>query len=141
MQIYRNIRDFTLAFRSLNKVYFLHLLILKINQLDRWKCRKSAFIHLPQSQNNCIDCKTCFAVWGSGWELRTQLGLSKSIKMTISFLPPLPHTSLLIRGEYFKYLVLRTIPQYSVLLSHGSVTARKNSLHHHLPSSTTPEKK
>jgi hypothetical protein len=52
-----------------------------------------AFIHLPQSQNNCIDYKPCLAVWRSGWELRTQFGLSISIALTAYSPPP---TSLLI---------------------------------------------
>ncbi len=60
------------------------------------KFKTSAFILLPQSKNNCIDCKPCLAVWRSGWELRTQLGPSISIVLTVYFLSP-PPTSLLIQ--------------------------------------------
>jgi hypothetical protein len=56
--------------------------------------KKSAFILLPQSQNNCIVCEPCLAVYRSGWELRTQLGHSISFALTVYFLFPPPHLSI-----------------------------------------------
>jgi hypothetical protein len=56
--------------------------------------KKNMLLHLPQSQNKCMVCKPCLAVWRSGWELRTQLGPSIGIMLTVYFLL-LPHTSLL----------------------------------------------
>jgi hypothetical protein len=73
---------FKLQFLQLFLIHLITVVVFDVFFLCRRK-KKSAFIRLSQSQNNCINSKPYLDVWRSGWELRTQLGLCKSIALTI----------------------------------------------------------
>ncbi len=106
--------------------------------------KKIAFIRILKSQNNCKDCKHCFRCMEFSLGEENPAGLSKSIALTVYFLPPTTH-------HWYQERTINTesrrkILQYSLLLMQGSVTAQCFSLHHqhhchHLPSSTSPENK
>ncbi len=65
--------------------------------------------------NNCNDCKPSFIVWRSGWELRTQLGSSISVTLTLYFLPA-PHLTGWYEGRTINTESGEKILHYSVLL-------------------------
>jgi hypothetical protein len=111
--------------------------------------RKIDFIHLPQSQNNCMKIhvhrKPCSIAWRTSWEVGNQAGTAVCDVLTVC--SPSPCFTCVICGESYIYtLFWGPIPQYTVSLSLSLVTHwfSLHDYHHHMqhqhPSSSYPEK-